>query len=264
MEALFYELSVLSRSIAFKNLSTASRHVGLSQPQLSRIIRRLEDAYELVLLDRTTKRFASWTPVAFQLAEFYSRKLRAFESEIGDILNLSQTKQVVLGTLEGLIQLALPVVHYLLEEADVKLVELDVYDLDRLESLFTKGELDLIFTSREPGRRKFQFVQNLGFQSLDLVESNQHFKVLSTFEYSSRAKGKKNESGERTLISNSLQIRREWFECYGGVGTLPSTPTKKAKLKKETEPVILVGAETLSKKIWDGVVGAALESSEGG
>lgn len=259
MEALFYELSVLSRSIAFRNLSTASRHVGLSQPQLSRIIRRIEEAYGVVLLDRTTKRFASWTPVAFQLTEFYSRKLRAFESEIGDILKISQTKQLVLGTLEGLIPMALPVVHFLLEKADVKLVELDVYDLDRLESLFTKGELDLIFTSREPGRRKFQNVQTLGFQSLDIVESNNHFKVLSTFEHSS--KGKKSEPGDRVLISNSLQIRREWFQRYGGVGTLPSIPTRKAKLKKETEPVLMVGAETLSKNIWDGVVKAALGSS---
>ena len=48
MDHLNWELSVLNRSVAYNNLSGASQHVGLSQPQLSRIVAKLEDRWNLV------------------------------------------------------------------------------------------------------------------------------------------------------------------------------------------------------------------------
>jgi hypothetical protein len=249
MERVFYELSVLTRAVAHKNLSGASNHVGLSQPQLSRIVKKIEEAFSVSLLDRTAKRNATWTPVAFQLAEFYARKIRSFDRDLEALVQRTQTMQLVVGTLEGLIPVALPFVHCLLEEAGIKLVEIDVFDLDRLESMFSKGELDLIFTSREPGRKKFTYARDLGYQSLDSINSNAHFQVMSTFEYGSRRESLKHV--DKVLISNSLGIRREWFDRFGGKGTLPSEPKKKQSSKLDTERIILLGAETLSRSVWE-------------
>lgn len=249
MERVFYEMSVLARAVAHKNLSGASRHIGLSQPQLSRIVRRIEEAFSVVLLDRESKRNAAWTAEAFQLSDFYARKMRSFDRELEALVHRSQTRQLVIGTLEGLIPVALPFVHELLEKAGIRLVEIDVFDLDRLESLFSKGELDLIFTSREPGRKKFTYTRNLGYQSLDEINSNSHFQVMSTFEHGTRRENLK--GAEKVLISNSLGIRREWFDRFGGKGTLPSAPKKKQNSKLDTEPIILVGSETLSRSVWE-------------
>lgn len=249
MERVFYELSVLARAVAHKNLSGASRHIGLSQPQLSRIVKRIEEAFSVVLLDRAAKRNATWTPEAFQLSDFYSRKMRNFDRDLEALVHRSQTRQLVVGTLEGLIPVALPFVHQLLESAGIKLVEIDVFDLDRLESLFSKGELDLIFTSRDPGRKKYTYSRDLGYQSLDAINSNPHFQVMSTFEHGSRRENLKN--AEKVLISNSLSIRREWFEKFGGKGTLPSAPKKRQSSKLDTERIILVGSETLSRSVWE-------------
>jgi len=256
MERVFYELGVLTRAVAHKNLSGASQHIGLSQPQLSRIVRKVEEAFSLVLLDRTAKRNATWTPAAYQLTEFYSRKMRGFDRDLEALIHRSQTRQVVVGSLEGLVPIALPFVHCLLEEAGIRLVEIDVFDLDRLESLFSKGELDLIFTSREPGRKKFTYLRELGYQSLDAVSTNPHFQVMSTFEYGSK---RENVKGiDKVLISNSLAIRRDWFRRYGGKGTLPSEPKKKQSSKLDTEPILLLGAETLSRSVWEKLLKVSL------
>lgn len=252
MDKVFYELSVLSRAVAHKNLSGASGHVGLSQPQLSRIIRRLEETFSLVLLDRTAKRNATWTSDAVKLADFYSRKMRAFDRDLESLIQHSQTKQLVVGTLEGLIPVALPFVHHLLDKASIRLVEMDVFDLDRLESMFSKGELDLIFTSREPGKKKHAYIRDLGYQSLDAVNSNPRFQVMSTFEYGTRRD--KLKDAEKVLISNSLSIRRDWFAKYGGKGTIPSEPKKKKGSSLDTEPILLLGADTLSRAVWDGLM----------
>jgi hypothetical protein len=235
--------------VAHKNLTGASAHVGLSQPQLSRIIRRIEAAFSVVLLDRAAKRNATWTPWAYQLAEFYSRKTRAFDRDLEALVQQSQTRQLIVGTLEGLIPVALPFVHQLLEKAGIRLVEIDAYDLDQLESLFAKGELDLIFTFREPGRKKFTYVKNLGYQSLDPVNSNPHFHVMSTFEYG--RKREKLKGAEKVLISNSLSIRKGWLQAFGGTGTLPSEPKKRQSSRLDTEKILLIGAETLSRSVWE-------------
>lgn len=251
MDRLAHELSVLTRAVAHKNLSGASAHVGLSQPQLSRIIKKLEETLSVVLLDRAAKRNATWTPSAYKLAEFYSKKMRAFERELEALVHNTQTRQLEIGTLEGLIPVCLPFVHHLLEHQGIRLVEIDVYDLDSLESRFARGQLDLIFTSREPGRRKFSYVHSLGFQSLDERNTNPHFQLMSTFEYG-MAKDKLKDF-EKVLISNSLLIRRGWFDRFGGKGIFPSEPKRQRSSRTDTEPVLLVGAETLSPVIWKGL-----------
>lgn len=248
MERVSHELSVLARAVAYKNLSGAAQHVGVSQPQLSRIVKRIEETFAIVLLDRSAKRNATWTPAAFQLAEFYSKKMRVFERELDALIGASQPRQLQVGTLEGLAPLVLPFVHLLLEKGGVRLVELDVLDLDRLEELFFRGDLDLVFTSREPGKKKFRNLRTLGFQSLDTVQTNPHFQVMSTFEYGSKRERLK--GAEKVLISNSLTVRREWFQKFGGNGTLPSEPRKAKSSARDTEPVLMIGADTFSPSLW--------------
>jgi DNA-binding transcriptional LysR family regulator len=252
MDQISHELAVFSRAIAYKNLSGAASHVGVSQPQLSRIIRRLEDSLGVILLDRGARRTATWTPTAYKLGEFYLRRLRSFERELEAIVQSTQTRQVQVGSLEGLVGIALPLVHFLLEKAGVHIVELDVYDLDRLEELFARSELDLILSSREPGRRKYSRVMELGYQSLDRVVTSPRFQVMSTYEYGGRRQ--KLKEAEKVLISNSLSIRRDWLHRYGGQGTLPSEPKKQKSSRLDTEPILLIGAETVSPVLWEKIL----------
>ncbi|RZA07412.1 MAG: LysR family transcriptional regulator [Proteobacteria bacterium] len=252
MDHLSHELNVLSRAVAHKNLSGASAHVGLSQPQLSRIIKKLEESLSIILLDRAAKRNATWTSAAYRLAEFYARKMRSFDRELEALLQSSQTRQLEIGTLEGLSQFCLPFIHHLLEHQGIRLVEVDVYDLDSLESRFARGQLDLIFTSREPGRRKFSYVHTLGHQSLEEKNTNPHFQLMSTFEYGLQKERLK--AAEKVIISNSLWIRKTWLQKFGGRGTFPSEPrAQSGRTKTDTVPILLVGAETLSPVIWAGL-----------
>ncbi|HEY8280424.1 MAG TPA: LysR family transcriptional regulator [Bdellovibrionota bacterium] len=246
-------MSVLSRAVAYKNLSGASLHVGVSQPQLSRIVKRLEETFAVVLLDRSAKRNATWTPTAYRLADFYSKKMRIIDRELEALIGASQARQLQVGTLEGLMGVAMPFANFLLEKSGVRLIEMDVFDLDRLEELFSRGDLDLIFSSREPGKKKHQNVRNLGYQSLDAVSTNPHFQVMSTFEYGS--KRDKLRGAEKVLISNSLAIRRSWFQKFGGQGTVPSEPRKQKSSSRDTEPVLMIASDTLSPTLWKQLMG---------
>jgi DNA-binding transcriptional LysR family regulator len=253
MERVTHELSVLSRAVAYKNLSGASLHVGVSQPQLSRIIKRLEETFSVVLLDRSAKRNATWTSTAYRLAEFFSKKMRIIDRELEALIGATQNRQLQVGTLEGLMNMAMPFAHFLLERAGVRLIEIDAFDLDRLEELFGRGDLDLIFTSREPGKKKYQNIRTLGYQSLDPVNTNQHFQVMSTFEYGS--KRDKLKGAEKVLISNSLAIRRAWLKEFGGQGSLPSEPRKQRHSSRDTEPVLMIASDTLSPILWKQLMG---------
>jgi len=145
----------------------------------------------------------------------------------------------------------MPFSNFLLEKSGVRLIEMDVYDLDRLEELFSRGDLDIVFTSREPGKKKHQNVRTLGYQSLDPV-SGGHTQVMSTFEYGS--KRDKLKGAEKVLISNSLAIRRQWFSKFGGTGMMPSEP-RKQKSTRDTEPVLMIASDTLSPVLWKQLMG---------
>ena len=56
LQNLAYELSVLVKAVQHKNLSAAAVHVGLSQPQLSRLVAKIEHELNIILLDRTARR----------------------------------------------------------------------------------------------------------------------------------------------------------------------------------------------------------------
>src|SRR5687767_8588247 len=99
MVDLSYSLSVLARAVAFRNLSAAASHVGLSQPQLSRVVARLERELGLELLNRQVRRRSYWTPQALQLAETFDRSHRRLEASIRALQSRQMPKQIHFGTL---------------------------------------------------------------------------------------------------------------------------------------------------------------------
>ncbi len=249
MQDLLHELSILAKIIAYKNLSAASMHVGISQPHLSRVVQRLEGGLGLQLLERESKRKSGWTPQAYRLAETYSKGMKRLSRDLIGLEEEGEPENVRIGSLEGLVPLAMKFAHALLSEERFRLVELEVHDLSRLEQLFGNGDLDLAFTSREPGRRKFRHVEVLGYQALVRTTrqvSKKGFRLLSTFEFDTL---KEPLAEKKAFVTNSLEVRKRWLEEYGGVAVLPSEVHARAK-QGDSERVLLVGTDDLASALW--------------
>jgi LysR family transcriptional regulator, transcriptional activator for aaeXAB operon len=251
-----WELSVLSKAVAFSNLSSAAGPVGLSQPQLSRIVARLEQELQVVLLDRAAKRKSGWTPMAQRLAEIYLKSSSHLNEQIRRLADASEPQSLRVGALDGLASVAAELSSTLFARTQVRTIELDLYDLTQLEESFLKGELDLVFTGREPGRKKFKNVLRIGFQSLEETGRATETRVMSPFEYGvishkTGRKAPKPREAERTLISNSLMVRRHWIETFGGRAVIP-TPMRRTQSGKASEaPVLLIGHDAFSPKLWE-------------
>jgi hypothetical protein len=248
MQQIYYELSVLAKAVQYKNLSGAALHVGLSQPQLSRIIAKIEDQLKIVLLDRSAKRKSGWTAIAFQLSEMFEKSIKRLENELQSISNNQMVNEIHIGTLEGLSSFAMDTCKQCFDQIGIAKIFIEIYDLNELEAHFLSGHLDLIFTSKSPGRQKFKYFKELGFQVLDKIQTNKNYAVLSSFEYG-RAHKKEFDDFKHVLVTNSLSMRREWFKQIGGTGFLP-TEAKKGK-SKEHEPVFMIGTEILNPQVWE-------------
>ncbi|MEK6772462.1 MAG: LysR family transcriptional regulator [Bdellovibrionota bacterium] len=247
MQQIFYELSVLAKSVNFKNLSAAALHVGLSQPQLSRIIAKIELELKIVLLDRSTKRKSGWTPAARHLAQIFEKSAKRLELDLFSVSKDQMVSEVHLGTLEGLAPTALKLAKMCFDSIGIHKIFLDIYDLSELDANFLNGNLDLILSSKQPGRKKTHHCLELGFQHLEKVQTHKDFSVMSTFEYG-QSDRKTQSSFKHMLISNSLVIRKEWFKSPGGTGFLPSEA--RSGKSKEAEPVWLLGSELLNPQLW--------------
>lgn len=249
MNTIYYELSILAKAIHFKNLSAAALHVGLSQPQLSRIIAKIENELKVVLLDRSAKRKSGWTVAGFQLADIFEKSIRRLEIELAQMNNSQMVAEVRIGTLEGLADFALKMSRVCFDKLNVKKIVLDIFDLSDLEAHFIAGDLDIIFTSRSPGRQKFKHLSEIGYQQLEKIETHSEYAVLSTFEFG-RIHKKELELFRHVLVSNSLAVRKDWLKSPGGMGRLP-TEMKRGKARGEHEPVYMIGSEILSPILWD-------------
>jgi DNA-binding transcriptional LysR family regulator len=256
MQQLTYELSVLTKAVNFKNLSAAALHVGLSQPQLSRIIAKIEDELKIVLLDRSAKRKSGWTSVAFSLSEVFEKANRRLELELQSISNNQMVGELHIGTLEGLAPFALNTSRMCFEKVGVTKITLDIFDLNELEANFLSGNLDLILTSKSPGRQKFKYLLELGYQRLEHIQTSDKFAVLSSFEYG-RANKKELEKFPHLFVSNSLVIRKNWFDQIGGTGHVP-TEAKRGRAK-DAEPVLMIGSELLNPLLWENIESALEE-----
>jgi DNA-binding transcriptional LysR family regulator len=256
-QRLDWEMSVLSRAVAYSNLSGAASHVGLSQPQMSRIVAKLERELKVTLLDRDAKRKAAWTPTAFKLAEVYSRSVRQLASEIEQLVQGSEPKVLKGGTLEGLIPYATSFVAAAFAESQTRIVEMDVFDLSELEEQFFKGELDFILSMREPGRKKYKYTQVLGYQVLERQGSAAGILCQSPFEYATEpGHGHAHQPVEthKILISNSLALRHRWIEDHEGCGILPSV-VRARKTREEDRAVLFLGRDQLPSRQWEKMVG---------
>lgn len=253
MQQIYYELSVLAKAVNFKNLSGAALHVGLSQPQLSRIIAKIEDELKIVLLDRSAKRKSGWTPVAFQLAQMFEKSIKRLETELHTLSQNELVSEIHIGTLEGMADFAVNTCKHCFDHVGVPKIFIEIYDLNELEAHFLSGDLDLIFTSKTPGRQKFKYLHELGFQVLEKVQTNKNYALLSSFEYG-RSNKKDFDDFKHVLVTNSLSIRKDWFKAYGGVGLMP-TEAKRGK-SKEHEPVYMIGSEILNPTLWQQVTAA--------
>jgi DNA-binding transcriptional LysR family regulator len=259
MDNLHWELSVLSKAIHYKNLSGAADHVGLSQPQLSRIVSKLESSLNVVLLDRSARRKSGWTPVAFKVADTYFRSSRKLTSALQELSGDDQISQLSVGTLEGLSEIGLKYCHQLFQLTKIHAIELSVFDISDLEERFEKDELDVVFTMREPGKQKYKHVRSLGYQVFEKIETDPELQVMSPFEFSHRSslrtQGRSAAHSSpkvgRYLLSNSLAIRRSWVETYGGIGEFPSPMrTKKTGAPLET-PVYLIASDLVPTSLWE-------------
>lgn len=247
MQQIFYELSVLAKAVHFKNLSAAALHVGLSQPQLSRIIGKIETELKIVLLDRSAKRKSGWTSSAFHLAQIFEKSARRLEVDLFSVSTKQMVSEVRIGTLEGLAPTAIKLAKMCFDSIGVEKIFLDIYDLSELDANFLNGNLDLILSSKRPGRQKFHHSLELGFQLLEKIQTNKDYAVLSTFEYGQSDRKNKIKFAH-TLISNSLAIRKDWFQNPGGSGFLPSEA--RSGKSKDAEPVWLLGSELLNPQLW--------------
>ena len=259
VQNIHWQLSILSKAIHYKNLSGAASHVGVSQPQLSRIVSRLEEELGVVLLDRTARRKSGWTPIAFKIAETYFRQSRKLAQSLQQLKTDDQPTHLTIGTLEGLIGLASDFCAQALTQPKLQIVELNVYDLSELEENFAKDELDLIFTCREPGRHKYRHVRQLGYQVFDRSTSTEGPKVLSSYEFANHAQSKKAPvktatklpaKTQQLLVSNSLTIRKLWIESHGGSGGIPSD-VRRRKSAESDVPVVLVASDLMSPQVWE-------------
>jgi hypothetical protein len=254
MTGFNWNLDVLRRAVHYRNLSAASTHVGLSQPQLSRIVQRLEEELGMTLLDRSVRRKSAWTVEAHRLAEIHEQNQRRLEQSIRILQTSGRAIVLHMGTLEGLVEVAVHHAKAVFDQTAVHLVHLDVYDQNELDAKYLAGDLELILTARLPSKSKPKFFKLCGYQSLDWTRTNSAYKVKSSYEFGrSKRKQQKRALTEKSLVSNSLLARRTWLQEYGGEGKIPSTLQRRGQ--KGMEEVLLLGSEALDPKIWQSVEG---------
>jgi hypothetical protein len=252
---LNWQLDILSKAVDLPHLTSAASVIGISQPQLSRIVKQLESELGVQLLNREAKRSASWTLDAHNIAALYRRTFLSFQIEMSALQNNATQPYLRVGALDGLSNQALSLCHRLLSEPSVETVELDLYDLNDLEARFLAGTLDLIFSLREPERSKSLWVRTLGYQRIESHGSEGCIAVKSVFEqknFQGEKWGKKSKksASNKTFVSNSLAMRQQWINRFEGYGTLPS-PVHERKSGRGLEyPALLIGRPELSKIIW--------------
>lgn len=269
MDHLHWPLSVLGKAIHHKNLSAAANHIGLSQPQLSRLIAKLEEELGVVLLDRAARRKSGWTPVAYKVADVYYRNSRKLSAALQEVQSEDLIQHISFGTLEGLVPLAVEICQTMFNETKIPVIELNVYDLSELEEHFQKDELDLVLTCRELGRAKHKYLRTLGWQDLNIVDADNReaqtlegaeLKVLSPFEHANLIQtGKRNSSKRekdetthsKLFISNSLAIRKLYIDKFGGRGQVPGEVLEMPPGTLTEQPVLLIGADIISPGLWE-------------
>jgi len=258
MEFLSWELDVLSRAIAYPNLSSAAAQIGISQPQLSRIVAKIETDLGLVLLDREERRRSGWTPSAHRLAEVYTRTWRRFRTDVQQLSDDAMPASIHVGSLEGLGDMAVTFCRKMFDVSSSTTIELQILDLNELEERFGKGELDIVFTSRPPSRKKYLHERQMGWQTIEMHRLTDRpggdIRILSQFEYGAESPTRKRRTtGTKTFVSNSLGLRGKWLKEFGGIGSLPSEIESKQRGRSGELPVLAIAHDDMPPRLWESI-----------
>ena len=230
MEYISKDFLVLAQATQHANLSAAAKHIGISQPQLSRIIGRMEEQLQVKLLDRTVRRKSAWTKEALRIAGLCTKTQQDFP-------------------------LAMSYAKMLFEQAEVTKILVDVFDQGDLEESFLNLESHIIFTQQEPSQSKYIHRLVVGYQNLQEISSNDDFRVLSKFEEANGfLKRSKTTEEKPTLVTNSLAVRRHWLTENGGRGWMPSDIYLQPTYSDQEKKVLLIGQETLNRHIWEHIL----------
>jgi LysR family transcriptional regulator, transcriptional activator for aaeXAB operon len=250
IQDITYELSVLSKAVHHKNLSAAAVHVGLSQPQLSRLVTKIEQKLNIILLDRSARRKSGWTPIAQDLAITFEKGLSRLEAEITSIAQEIDIRELRVGSLEGLSIIASQFAKNCFQKLDFKLIYVDILDFKDLDAQFMSNNLDLIFTVKPPGKQKYNHILEVGSQQMERISTDKNTLVMSPFDLVSMTK--KDLEDKKTLVSNSLSLREYWLKTIGGSGNLP-VETKTGRGKGQFT-IYLLGNDLISPQLWDKIV----------
>jgi len=249
IQNLTYELSILSKAVQHKNLSAASVHVGLSQPQLSRLVAKIESELNVILLDRTARRKSGWTNMAQQLAIIFDKGLGRLETEIRTLAHDLETHELHIGTLEGLSEIAMSFAKTCFQKLDIRLIYLDVFEFKELDANFLSGNLDIIFTVKPPGKQKHNHILEVGYQQLEKVSTDKETLVISPFDFVGTPR--KELEDKKTIVSNSLHVREHWLKNFGATSILPVGA--KTGRGKGQFTIYLIGHDLLSPHLWKGI-----------
>jgi hypothetical protein len=250
---LAWELSVLQRAVSFPSLSAASRQIGISQPQLSRILFRIEEELKINLLDRRVKRVPRWTKEAHLISQAYRESVQLLEKKIRAVGSQSKTlERLSLATLEGLSPAGMMIVDFLFKNKLANNIKFDVLDLNELTHAFEAGEYDLIISSQRGGRRKCALERRLGYQVLEEKSSGKNPEIDLKSSTESMLKAQKDPTQKPLLISNSLMIRRMALEKFSARGIIPSPIYQKSRGPKAGEQdVMLLVRENLPDRVME-------------
>ena len=250
MDQLHWPLTVLNRSIAFKNLTAASQNVGISQPQLSRLIKQLEDELNVTLLDRSSPRHTTWTPEARKLAELFNKSEKTLAHALEEFCEGSHQKEIKIGFLEGLSPIAKEYAKILFDKTSVETIHLDVFDQNDLEARFLVADIDLVFTSRVPNNKKHLYFKELGYQFIEKKSDKLNdIMIYSGFEFNTLPPIQRKKQ-KKKVISNSLFVRKSFQELFGGTIRVPSAVRSGIPPTGST-PVIAIAQEYVSQNLWD-------------
>jgi hypothetical protein len=251
VQRLGSELSVLREAVKYPNLTAAANHVGLSQSQLSRIVKKIEDELGIALLERSSKRASGWTNQALRLARVFELQARNFEVAILEAVNEQTLARVRFGLLEGLLPLFKIWLENWVQRPQVPFRELQVNSLElaELETEFLLGHLDVALTSRPPGRGKTQFVETLGYQSMQargagLVMAQSPFEAKQVREPNFGHK-----ESNLLVTSNSLWLRRSLIDSGVAKGMLPSVEVRPRSSREFATPVYMACHSGLPERL---------------
>jgi hypothetical protein len=98
------------------------------------------------------------------------------------------------------------------------------------------------------GAKKWRYSVTLGYQTIDVATTGD-LKVYSMFEYA--AESHKGPPKEKAFVSNSLQVRQDWMQRYGGTGTVPSQLIAKPTRKKQEVVAMMIAHDDLPPHFWE-------------